>query len=457
MNKNNFLIDSNASLEQTLTKIKLNAHSIIFVTENNRVIGCATDGDIRNILLKNKSLKSKIQEAMNTDFIYLLENNASRENILKLLDSKIHVIPILDKNHELISIASHKNIDWNTQYKIISKAKSPVRISFAGGGTDLTNYFFEHDGVVLNTTISKFSHAILQKRDDSKIIINSNDYKIKIELDSIHDIIYDGQLDLIKAVVKLLNPEFGFELTTYSDVPAGSGLGGSAVVLSAIVGAFNNFRINKFSEHDIAELAFQAERIELKLSGGWQDQYATVFGGFNFMEFKENENVINPLRISNDILNELEDSLILCYSGINHNSGTIHDDQKEKMTHHDNQQLASIAKEIAFEMKSRLLKGKLDDFGELLHKAWTTKKRFSTKITSDYLDDIYNFALENGALGGKLLGAGGGGYFLFYVPTFKKLALMNALTHRGLNIETFTFDNIGLRSWISKEREFDYR
>jgi len=450
VNKVNFLVDLEESIQVALKRLKLNSHGIIFITENDKVTGCATDGDIRNILLENSSLDSPIKKAINKNFTYLFEQNASRENILKLLDSKIHVIPILSQDFNLISIASHKNIDWNSDYKIISKGKSPVRISFAGGGTDLTNYFLEQNGVVLNATIDKFSHAILQKRCDQKILINSNDFQLILEFNSLNEIKYDGKLDLIKAVIKLLNPEFGFELTTYSDVPTGSGLGGSAVILSAIIGAFNNFRINKFNPHDIAELAFQAERIELGLSGGWQDQYATVFGGFNFMEFQENENIINPLRISEKILNELEDSLILCYSGINHNSASIHDVQKENMQ--SNEQFAKITKEIACEMKNKLLKGQLDNFGELLHEAWEAKKRFSSQITTAYLDKIYDFARSSGAIGGKLLGAGGGGYFLFYVPTFKKLDLINALKKENLLVDTFSFDNQGLRSWITKER-----
>ena len=450
MNKEIFLMNINESIETALKKIKLNSHGIVFIEENNRIIGCTTDGDIRTTLLEEASLNVPIKDVINRDFVYLFKEKASRENILKLLDSKIQVIPILNEKFELISIASHKNIDWNNNYKIISKAKSPVRISFAGGGTDLTNYFKIENGVVLNTTINKFAHAILQKREDSKIIISSNDFKTTLEFENIKDIKYDGQLNLIKAVIKLLNPNFGFELFTYSDVPPGSGLGGSAVVLSAIIGTFNNFRINKLNSHDIAELAFQAERIELGLSGGWQDQYATVFGGFNFMEFTDNENIINPLRFSEDILNELEDSLILCYTGLNHNSGDIHNNQKNNML--KEKEFAEITKDIAHEMKNRLLKGQLDDFGELLHKAWTIKKNFSTEISNTELDNIYDFALINGSLGGKLLGAGGGGYFLFYVPTFKKLELINSLEEKGYKIDTFTFDKVGLRSWITREK-----
>ncbi len=447
-----YLINRNDTIEYALQKIDNNHMGIIFIENNEKIIGCCTDGDIRRILLIEKNLQVKIIKCINKNFVYLFENRATKENILKLLDSRIRVIPILDQNYKIVSVVSQKNIDWNEKEKIISKAKSPVRISFAGGGTDLTEYFYKEEGVVLNTTVNKFAHAVLEKRDDYKIKIFSNDLNKEVLYNNLLELTFDGNLDLIKSVIKLLNPDFGFELYTYSDVPPGSGLGGSAVLLSAIIGTFNNFRENKFNNYEIAELAFHAERVELELAGGWQDQYATVFGGFNFMEFKNHENIVNPLRIPDDIINELEDSLILCYSGINHNSGDIHDDQKENMNKEEQKKYAQISKDIAYEMKSRLLKGKLDDFGELLHKAWSVKKKFSSKITTAFLDDIYEYGIKNGALGGKLLGAGGGGYFLFYVPTYKKIHLMNSLKDRGLKIETFTFDNIGLRSWITKEK-----
>jgi len=450
--KDKYLVKKTDNIEFTLTKLENNHLGIVFIEENEKIIGCATDGDLRRLLLAERDLNAAIDGCINENFTFLFKKNATKENILKLLDTRIRAIPILDANYKFISIASQKNINWNEKEKIVSKAKSPVRISFAGGGTDLTTYFSTEDGVVLNTTINKFAHAVLEKRDDDKIKIFSNDLNQEVIYNGLLELKFDGKLDLIKSVIKLLNPDFGFDLYTYSDVPPGSGLGGSAVLLSAIIGSFNNLRENKFNDYEIAELAFHAERVELGLAGGWQDQYATVFGGFNFMEFKNDENIVNPLRISDDIINELEDSLILCYSGLNHNSGDIHDDQKENMNKKEQQEYAQISKDIAYDMKSRLLKGKLDDFGELLHKAWTVKKKFSSKITTPFLDDIYEYALNNGALGGKILGAGGGGYFLFYVQTFNKLKLINSLKNKGLEIETFTFDNIGLRSWVTKEK-----
>ncbi len=331
MKNENFIISATENIELALSKIENNHLGIVFISKNKTIIGCATDGDIRKILLAKKDLNLCIEECINTTFTFLFKKNATKENILKLLDTRIRAIPILDENYSLVSVVSQKNINWNEKEKIISKAKSPVRISFAGGGTDLTTYFYAEDGVVLNTTINKFSHAVLTKNTSSEIKIFSNDLNEEVVYNDISELQFDGHLDLIKSLIKLLNPDFGFNLYTYSDVPPGSGLGGSAVLLSAIIGTFNNFRENKFNDYEIAELAFHAERVELGLAGGWQDQYATVFGGFNFMEFKNHENIVNPLRITSSIINELEDSLLLCYTGINHTSGTIHNDQKENM------------------------------------------------------------------------------------------------------------------------------
>ncbi len=448
----NFKINVDSDTRTALKAINLNKHGAVFIEDKGKIIGIITDGDIRRALLKSSDINVKITKIINKDFVFLIEENASRENILKLLDNKIKLIPILNKSKKLISIVTEKNINWNEEEKIVSKSKSPLRISFAGGGTDLTTYFYLEEGVVLNSTINKFCHCILEKRNDEKINIYSHDLNKKLFCNSIRELDYDGSLDLIISVIKIVNPDYGFDLTTYSDVAPGTGLGGSAVLVSSIIGAFNNFRENKYSSYEIAELAFHAERVSLNISGGWQDQYATVFGGFNYIEFKGSENIVNTLRISDDIKNELEDSLILCNTGICHDSNNIHIDQKKKMNNKKQKLYAQKAKIIAHEMKSRILKGKLDDFGKLLHRAWEIKKNFSKNITNKKIDAIYDFALKSGALGGKLLGAGNGGYYLFYVPTFNKINFMKRMTKRGYELETFTFDNNGLRSWITKQK-----
>ena len=188
------------------------------------------------------------------------------------------------------------------------------------------------------------------------------------------------------------------------------------------------------------------------LDGGWQDQYATVFGGFNYIEFNDKGNIVNPLKISSDTLNELEDTLLLCYTGKNHNSGYIHDDMRSQMKKVDQKKYAEKSKEIAYKMKSKLLQGKLNDFGLLLGEAWKIKKKFSDRISNDDLDAIYEYAIEKGALGGKLLGAGDGGYFLFYVPTKNKMNFIKHMKIKNMQVDNFNFDELGLRTWLTKTK-----
>ena len=452
MKKNSYTIGKNKAIKDALKSIDLNGLGLVFIEDKKKIIGMVTDGDIRRGLIQYNKLETNIEKIMNQDFIYLMEGEDSRENILKLLDTRVKVIPVLSKKLELVRIVTEKNIDWNESSEIISKAKSPVRITFSGGGTDLTTYFYKSNGVVFNATINKFTHAVLEKRNDSIIKITSHDLSKDFQCNKLSDIKLNGELDLIKSVLINLAPDFGFNLYTYSDVPPGSGLGGSAVLASAIIGAFNNFRTTKLNLYEIAELAFHSERIILNLDGGWQDQYATVFGGFNYIEFSEKNNIVNPLKITNDIKNELEDSLFLCYTGKNHNSGEIHDDIRVQMKNDDQKKYAEKSKKIAYKMKSRLLQAKLDDFGTLLGEAWASKKMFSKKITNAALNKIYDYAIKNGALGGKLLGAGDGGYFLFYVPTHKKISFIKQIKKKGLCIEPFMFDDQGLRAWVTKTK-----
>ena len=448
----NYSIDKKETIQDALKKIEANHLGLVVVKEGNKVIGVLSDGDIRNVLIRKNDFNIKISEVVNTKFTYLFEKDSSRENILKLLDTRIRAIPILTENYILKDVVSVNDIDWSRSNNVISKAKSPVRITFAGGGTDLTSYYYDSDGIVFNATINKYTHAVLERRVDSYIQIISYDLDEKVCVNDISDLKLDGTLDLIKSIIINLNPSFGFNLYTYSDIPSGSGLGGSAVVASAIIGAFNNFRDSKLDIYEIAELAFQSERITLGLDGGWQDQYATVFGGFNYIEFNDKGNIVNPLKISSDTLNELEDTLLLCYTGKNHNSGYIHDDMRSQMKKVDQKKYAEKSKEIAYKMKSKLLQGKLNDFGLLLGEAWEIKKKFSDRISNDDLDAIYEYAIKKGASGGKLLGAGDGGYFLFYVPTKNKMNFIKHMKIKNMQVDNFNFDELGLRTWLTKTK-----
>lgn len=452
MDLDNFTIDVKKSIKDTLERIELNHHGLIFgIDDNQKVIGVATDGDIRRFLINGSNVNDLLLNCINTNFIWA-NRDTSRETLLKKIDNKIKLIPILGTNGELIDIVTKSNFPTQIEDEIYVRAKSPVRISFGGGGSDLTHYFVDQPGAVINATINIYSHALLKPRFDEKIIIHSSDLNQKIKVESLSEL-YNLKSDfsLVISTIKAIQPDFGFELFLNSDFPMKSGLGGSAVVAATILGCFNHLRKDKFDNYELAELAYQAERIYQGISGGWQDQYATIFGGINFMEFNFDKNQVHPLRINNDLIYELEENLILCYTGMNHESGEIHDNQKEKMKDANIKELVRKNVKLTYQMRDQLLRGKLLEFGNSLHDAWQLKKNFSNNISNSNFDGLYDFAKANGAIGGKILGAGGGGYFLFYCSPYEKLNLVNALRERGNEVRNFRFDGNGLTTWSIRE------
>lgn len=441
------LIGREKTIADAFKKLNANKAGVLFVTEaDGRVVGVVTDGDIRRYLLVDNNTDASIATSMNPDFVRV-NDGVSREQVLKLLDQRIRSVPLLDDRGRLKDVLTRERFRLESQHRVFSRGRAPVRISFGGGGTDLTRHFMEYGGVVMNATISLFSHANLRKTA-SGIRIRSHDLDQDVAADSVDDLAYDGQLDLIKSVVKLIEPAFGFELEVGSDFPPGSGLGGSAVAAAAVIGCFNQFREDRWSKHQIAEMAFQAERLQLNIPGGWQDQYATVFGGFNFMEFTSDHNTVLPLRLEPDVLRELEASLLLCYTGLTRNSGDVHRKRGERMmAEGEVRRFADESRALTLEMKRQLLRGRLLDYGRLLHESWELKRRFSPNTTTAALDAIYEAACANGALGGRLLGAGAGGYFLFFARPFHRHQLIRILRDRGLETLDFRFDNEGLQSW----------
>jgi len=244
MNLEQFVIHKSATIVEALKKIELNHNGFVLIHDfEKKIIGIATDGDIRRRLLNNPNLEDSILECANVDFIKA-QNDTPREKLLKQLDSKIKAIPILNEKNELESIVTRDFIPERVQQKVYARSKSPVRISFGGGGSDISAYFSENKAAVINATISLYSHATLKIRDDDKIILNSLDLNDKIEFKNIIELQkYDGRFSLIKSVIKAINPSFGFELFVHSDFPMSSGLGGSAVVTSSILDASINLEV----------------------------------------------------------------------------------------------------------------------------------------------------------------------------------------------------------------------
>lgn len=454
MSLNLFLISEVAPLREALSQIEANHYGIILTTNSSgMVVGLATDGDIRRKLLEGASLNDPIASCAHPDFVWA-DQATPREMLLKQLDHHIRVIPLLDAARHLAGIVSRDHLPVQVEERTYARARSPVRISFGGGGSDLTHFFAGEGGAVINTTISLYSHATLRLRNDKQVIIHSRDLRESLHAQDLQGIFsQNGKFGLIQALLKAIHPDFGFELYLHSDFPMNSGLGGSAVVSAAVLGCFNEFRQDRWDLHELAELAFQAERLYLGVAGGWQDQYATVFGGFNFMEFRMDQNIVHPLRIHPDTLLELEESLILCDTGITHDSGDIHQDQRQQMQQEVIRQQVQSNVELTYRMRNHLLRGRLFQFGQSLHEAWQFKRQFSSKISSSRLDQIYENALCHGAVGGKLLGAGGGGFFLFYVTPFRKLELMDNLEAAGLKARPFRFEQEGLRTWSARERK----
>jgi D-glycero-alpha-D-manno-heptose-7-phosphate kinase len=335
------------------------------------------------------------------------------------------------------------------------RAKAPLRVSFAGGGTDVKPFPTTDGGCVLSATIDRFAYGSLRSRTDRQITIESVDFGTSLDFGVKDPIMFDGKLDLVKAVIRELgaSEEEGYDLLLHSSAAPGSGLGSSSTVMVCLIGLLKErYKLN-LNEYEIAQMAYQVEREQLAIQGGSQDQYSAVFGGFNFMEFDGSSVVVNPLRIRDDTVNELEHNMLLAYTGITRASSEIIEDQTERLEAGSQETILGLReqKRLAVEMKVALLRNELSLFGELLGHAWEQKKRMSTKITNGYIDEIYAAARGHGALGGKVTGAGGGGYVLLYCDFHTKHKVAEVLSSMGATVEEFAFAPRGLVTWRAND------
>jgi D-glycero-alpha-D-manno-heptose-7-phosphate kinase len=337
---------------------------------------------------------------------------------------------------------------------VIVRSKAPLRISFAGGGTDITPYADECGGVVLSATIDKYAYGSLRLRSDRAVTVQSLDYDIMAKYNLDDELSYDGELDLVKAVIKNMEGAnaHGCDFFLHSDAPPGSGLGSSSTMVVALIGLFRHLQRLPLTNYEIAELAYHIERVDLAIRGGMQDQYAAVFGGFNFMEFARSAVIVNPLRIDRDIINELEYNLLLCYTGRTRLSDNIIATQVANYVDRkvDVVRAMDELKAITVQMKNALLQGRLTDFGGLMHEAWSHKKRFADQITTPAIDALYETARAHGAIGGKILGAGGGGYLMLYCRFGRKHIVAEELEKLGAQAVEFTFEPFGLQTWEAR-------
>lgn len=337
-------------------------------------------------------------------------------------------------------------------------AKAPLRLGLAGGGSDVSPYSDLYGGQVLNATISLYTHCHLTEAFDSRVHFDAPDHGLSVVLEAgAHDGPQEEPLRLHRAVHARFVRQFNdgrplaLQVTTFSDAPAGSGVGTSSALVVTIVQAYARWLHVPLGEYDIARLAYEIERVDCAMAGGKQDQYAAVFGGFNFMEFGAAESVIvNPLRLRREIANQLECRLMLYFTGRSRESARIIEAQiASAFTDNESQAINAMhqLRQSAAEMKEALLKGRIAEVLAILGRSWTAKKRAAQGISNSHIDAIADAAMAAGASSLKISGAGGGGFMMIAVEPGNRYAVMHALQPHGGRFFPFTFVEQGVESW----------
>ncbi|RYY59693.1 MAG: dehydrogenase [Chitinophagaceae bacterium] len=338
---------------------------------------------------------------------------------------------------------------------MIYRSKAPLRIGLAGGGTDVSPYSDLYGGAILNATLSLYANATIEPIDELKIIVTALDRNEEETYEWSETLPINGTLDLLKGVYNRISkdygiPKQGFRLSTFVDAPAGSGLGTSSTLVVAIIGAFTEMLRLPMGEYDMAHYAYDIERNDLALAGGKQDQYAATFGGVNFMEFYGSDKVIvNPLRIKQQYLFELENNLVLYYTSTSRESAAIIKQQTQNVVSKDSGSIEAMhqLKEQAQHMKEALLQGKLNQIGEILDFGFQQKRKMAKGISNPLMEEIYECAKKAGATGGKISGAGGGGFMIFYCPVNSKYNVLAELERFGGRHRSYLFTKHGLKTW----------
>lgn len=338
---------------------------------------------------------------------------------------------------------------------MIIRSKAPLRLGLAGGGTDVSPYSDRYGGAVLNATISLYAYTTLVPTSDGRVVINIVNKDLTFTYKSEEYIKPEGDSMIPIGVYNRIVRDFtgkplSLEMSVYVDAPAGSGLGTSSTLLVSVLGAFSEWLKLPLGEYDTAHLAWEIERIDLAMAGGKQDQYAATFGGFNFMEFwNSNKVIVNPLRIIQPKTDELSHNLLLYFTGTSRLSSEIIAEQVQNVEKNAVHQVEAMhrLKDQARQMKDTILTGNMDLIGEILNYGWKYKKEMAGGITNEMIDNVYETAVSGGATGGKISGAGGGGYMVFYCPGASRYSVARALREKPGHVEPFEFTNKGLTTW----------
>lgn len=338
---------------------------------------------------------------------------------------------------------------------MLVRARAPLRLGLAGGGTDVSPYCDVHGGYVLNATIDRYAYAVIETSDEPVVRFVATDQQTENIKAASEPLLLNGKLDLHKAVYNEMVQQYNggrpipMTLSTFCDAPAGSGLGSSSTLVVVMIRAFAELLNLPLDDYTIANLAFKIERVDCGLQGGRQDQYSATFGGFNFMEFyADNRAIINPLRIKNWIICELEASLILFYTGVSRESANIIADQSSMVTSSADALTAMHGiKQEALSMKECLLKGDFGGIVESMRHGWDNKKRSARLVSNSHIEELYDSAIAAGALAGKVSGAGGGGFMMFFVPPNRRMDVIRTLARFEGQVSNCHFTKYGTQAW----------
>lgn len=333
----------------------------------------------------------------------------------------------------------------------VIRSRAPIRVDLAGGWTDVPPFSEREGGAVVNATINRYTYATLNLRDDDRISIISADFEKFVEVADFRKLEYDGNLDLIKAAVKVLNVGLGMDIYVRCDAPPGSGTGSSSSISVALIGLLNRVQKAKLSPHEIAKLARRLEVSELNIAGGKQDYYAAALGGINFLEFEDPAVSNSRLQVSPGVRRDLEKQLVLCYTGQSRLSGDI---IRKVMGAYEAGETRTVEalrnlKRIAHELKDSLLAGDLAEFAKLMQANWENQKALHPSTTNELVDHLFEVAHANGAIGGKACGAGGGGCILFYCAENTEHLVRKGLISEGAQIIDFNLEDEGVQTWVS--------
>ncbi len=339
---------------------------------------------------------------------------------------------------------------------MIVRARAPLRLGLAGGGTDVSPYCDVHGGYVLNATLDRYAYAVIKTLDEPVVRFVATDQQTEKIKAITEPLTLNGKLDLHKAVYNEMIQRYNggqpipLELSTFCDAPAGSGLGSSSTLVVVMIRAFAELLNLPLDDYKIAHLAFQIERVNCGLQGGRQDQYSATFGGFNFMEFYADDRaVINPLRIKNWIICELEASLVLFYTGVSRESAKIIADQSNNVKTGSVDAIEAMhgIKNEALVMKECLLRGDFSGIVNSMRQGWESKKRSAKTVSNPHIEEIHNSAINAGALAGKVSGAGGGGFMMFFVPTERRMDVIRKLSQFDGQVSNCHFTKNGTQAW----------